>query len=102
MRGNTRERRGWMHGNGCERQRAQALEHERRRVPERVAARMMTHIDVRKRMRVLVQERTVQERTVQPLMWRNRSRALFRKPRLRTLGAQRVYEHCNSYNYQGK
>lgn len=46
---------------------------ERRRVPERAAARVMTHIDVRKRMRVLVQERTVQERTVQPFMWRNRS-----------------------------
>lgn len=52
--------------------RLDARERERR-VPERAAARVMTHIDVRKRMRVLVQEQTVQERTVQPLMWRNRS-----------------------------
>ena len=62
----------------------------------------MTHIDVRKRMRVLVQERTMQERVTQPFIWRNRSRALFGKPRLRTLSTQRVYEHYNSYNYQGK
>lgn len=87
--------------------RERVRKHERRRVPERAAARVMTHIDVRKRMRVLVQERTVQERTMQervaqPFMWCNRSRALFGKPRLRTLSAQRVYEHYNSYNYQGK
>ena len=39
---------------------------------------------------------------VQPFMWCNRSRALFGKPRLRTLSTQRVYEHYNSYNNQGK
>lgn len=52
--------------------RVDAREHERR-VPERAAARVMTHIDVRKRMRVLVQERTVQERATQPFMWCNHS-----------------------------
>lgn len=78
MRGNGCERRGWMRGNGRERRgwmrwntSEQALVDVRER--ERAAARMMTHIDVRKRMRVLVQERTVQERATQPFMWCNRS-----------------------------
>ena len=52
--------------------RLDARERERR-VPERAAARVMTHIDVRKRMRVLVQEQTVQERVAQPYMWCDRS-----------------------------
>ena len=40
-----------MRGNTSEQALVDAREHERRRVPERAAARMMTHIDVRKWMR---------------------------------------------------
>ena len=69
--------------------RADARERER-------AARVDVRVDVR------VDAREHEGAAVQPLMWRNRSRALFGKPRLRTLSAQRVYEHYNSYNYQGK
>ena len=79
----------WLGCGGAFEEQVDARERER-------AARVDVRVDVR------VDAREHEGAAVQPLMWRNRSRALFGKPRLRTLSAQRVYEHYNSYNYQGK